>query len=105
MNPMQFRLEEWYSEAKSQVKAAAGGVATYRAKGSGDREIHETLDYLIVSESLNNRIEKVEVVEEYGSKPHKPVRCELKLAKVDKWNKEQKMPSNLPSACWCGAVR
>ena len=78
---MQFRLEEWYSEAKSQVKAAAGGVTSYLAKGSGDREIHETLDYPIVSESLNNRIEKVEVVEEYGSKPHKPVRCELKLAK------------------------
>ena len=84
----QFRSEEWYSEAKSQVKAAAGGVTTYRAKGSGDKEIHEILDYLIVSESLNNRIEKVEVVEEYGFKPHKPVKCEIKLAKVDKWNKE-----------------
>ena len=42
------------------------------------------LDHFIVSVSLANRIDIVEVVEENGSKLHKLVRCE--------------MPMNLPSA-------
>ena len=56
-----------------QARRTAGGVSTYRVKGAGDRN-RWVLDYFIVSEFVDNRIEKVEVVEEYGSKLYKPVR-------------------------------
>ena len=41
----------------------------------------EVLDYFVVSASLVNRASKVQVVEEDGSKPRKPVRCEVILEK------------------------
>ena len=55
-------------------------------------------DYLMVDESVDKRLETVQAFEEYGSTPLNPVRCEIRLAKVDKWNKEQKMPSEPPGA-------
>ena len=45
--------------------------------------------------NLWTKIEHVEVVLCYGSRPHKPVRREMRSAKVDTQNKEQKMPSKL----------
>ena len=43
--------------------------------------VDEKLDYFVVSASLVNRASKVQVVEEDGSKPQKPVRCEVMLDK------------------------
>ena len=57
------------------------------------KKMRKVLDYFIESESLDDGIGKVEVVEGYGAKPHKSVRCEIRVARVDKWKKEQKMPS------------
>ena len=42
------------------------------------KEIGEVLDYFNVSESLDKKIEHVEVVLCYGSRPHKPVRREMR---------------------------
>ena len=89
MEAMQFRSGEWSREAKAQVKALHGGVSTYRAEGAGDNEIGKVLDHFILNESVDIRIGNVEVVEEDGSRPHKPVGCEIRLAKVDKGNEEQ----------------
>ena len=37
MEPMHFRLGEWFSEAKAHMKALAGGVTMYRAEGAGEK--------------------------------------------------------------------
>ena len=68
------------------------------------------LDYFIVSESLDSRCEKGKVFEGYGSKPHKLVRCEIRLSNVDKWNKEQKCQASFPRPVegmlvWNGLIR
>ena len=47
---------------------------------------------------MPNIIDMVEAVEEYGSKPHKTVRCEVWLIKVDTWQKEQLISRKLPGA-------
>ena len=96
---MQFRFGEWFSEVKAQVKAFAGGVSTFCAKGAGE-EFCKVLDYFIVSELLDNRMENFEVVEECGFRPPKWVRCEIRVATVDKWNKEQNVPSKLRKGHW-----
>ena len=38
------------------------------------------------------------MVEGYGAKPHKSVRCKIRVARMDKLKKEQKMPSEPPGA-------
>ena len=48
------------------------------------------LDLFMGSESLASRLEKVEVVEEYSSKPHKLVRSEVRLAGVYKWKRKRR---------------
>ena len=48
-----------------------------------------------MSANLWTKIEHVEVVLCFGSRPHKPVRREMRLAKMDTQNKKQKMPSKL----------
>ena len=58
-------------------RLSAGGASTCRVKGVENKEKRKVLDCFIVSESLANRMDKVEVVEEYGSKPHKQVRCDI----------------------------
>ena len=82
MEPMQFRSGECYSEA--HVKALAGGVSTYRTVGAGKKDTCKVLDYCMLGESLDNTFENIDVVEEFGPKPHKLVRCEIKLTKGDK---------------------
>ena len=44
--------------------------------------VDEVINYFVVSASLVNRCNKVQVVEADGSKPQKPVRCEVILEKV-----------------------
>ena len=77
-----------YSEAAAQVKAQVGGVSTYPAEGVGPKETGKVLDYFTVREPSDNRIDKVEVVEEYGLNQHKLTRCEIRLVRVNKWNKD-----------------
>ena len=72
---MRFRIGEIYNEAKAQAKALAGGLSRVPCCTCG--------------RAIN--------CQGAGSRPHKPVRCQIRVATVDKWNKEQKMPSKRPA--------
>ena len=61
---MQFRVGQWYGEAKAQVKSFACEVSTCRAEGAGDKRNWYCAGFLFGPESLDNRIESVQVVEE-----------------------------------------
>ena len=50
----------------------------------------------MIGKSLINRIEDVEGIGERGSQPHTAVECEVALALVAKWAKDQKVPRKLP---------
>ena len=76
---------DWYYEAKAQVKAPAPGVSTYRTKSAEEKNVDKVLDDFVVSKSLSNRTNKVEVIEEYKSEQQKAVRCEILFVNADKW--------------------
>ena len=65
---------------------------------NNSRDISKNVDYFIVMKSPACRVHEVEVTEEYGSKPQKLVRCEVALADVEEWKKEQNVPRKFPGA-------
>ena len=55
MDPSEFAKGDWVKEARAKVKAPLQGGATYCAKGTGGVEMRNTLDYFVVSESLEGK--------------------------------------------------
>ena len=61
-------------------------------------EIRKTLDHFVVSESLEGKLENVDVVNEHLTSSHNAVSCTIKLQESEKWIKQLKMPQKLPAA-------
>ena len=75
MDPTEFANRDWVNKSKTKVKAPPQASATYCVKIIGEVEIRKTLDLLVVSESLNGKIEKADEVNEHLMSPHKS--CEM----------------------------
>ena len=60
VDPNQFARCGWASESWAKVKAPPQGSATCCAQGIGGVDIRQTLDYFVVSEAFEGKIEKVD---------------------------------------------
>ena len=85
---------------KLSVGENEGGIADARfeCQETTAEIFRKIVDYFIVMKSPACRVDKVEVTEEYGSGPQKPVKCEVALADVEEWKKEQNVPRKFPGA-------
>ena len=52
--------------------------------------------YFVVHPALADRVKNVEIVEDWASKPHKPVCLTMKLKAEEKWTREKVKPRALP---------
>ena len=85
---------------KLSVGENEGGIddARIRCQETTAEIFRKIVDCFIVMKSPACRVHKVEVTEEYGSEPQKPVRCEVSLADVEERKKEQNVPREFPGA-------
>ena len=79
-----FEVRHWFSEGLRQNQGSC-----QQRIDLPHRDIHQVLEYSVVSDSPAEKVDKIEVAQEYGTKAHKMVRCEVKLAKVQKLTKEK----------------
>ena len=95
MDPNELARVDWVKEARAKVRAPPQGSAAYCAKSTG-AESRTTLDFFVVSESVEGKIEKVGVVNVYLPSPHKAVRCTITSQKSGKLSEQNKVPKKLP---------
>ena len=83
---------------KLSVGENEGGIDDARIKCQEATEeiFRNIVDHFFVMKSPACRVHKV--TEEYGPKPQKLVRCEVALADVEEWKKEQNVQRKFPGA-------
>ena len=59
MEPGEIQFAEWFKEAKAKVKALASEGSTYGAESADGKNVDNVLRYVIVSESLGNKVDEV----------------------------------------------
>jgi len=79
------------AEADAMVVAPTTALGTCRQAGT-----HRTYDYFIVSSHLRPLVTSVEVVEDFPSTPHKPVRMSLDIRTHRMYQRVQVKPGPLP---------
>ena len=77
------------------IKVPGEGVSTCRSKGLNGELIERSYDSVIASHSLQENIKKMEVKEDFESRPHKAVFLGRKRQNS---RREQKMPNALPGS-------
>ena len=90
--PEEFGLGERAKLSKAQMVRPR----TYRAVAAGGVPVDKMLDYVTICKSLKNRVETIQVSEHFDLKLHTPVSVEIRIGKMDKWQKELKKTMELP---------
>ena len=97
MNPKDFKKSLWFKKKRCMfMKAPEEGITTERSKGPDVELIERTYDDVIASQSLQGKIEDMEVVEDFESRPHKTVSFLVERDKDTQELCELKVPTALP---------
>ena len=77
MKPETFAQGKWFSERTMIIRVAAADVSTCRSKGPDGVEVQRMYDYVVACNDFWVKLRKVEVVDDYDSRPHKLVRSKI----------------------------
>ena len=96
MNPEDLRNGSWYKSRPMFIEARGEGISTCRRKGPNGELTQRTYDYVVASQSLQEKIKTMEVVEDFESRPHKAVTFLMERDTEIQELRELKMPTALP---------
>ena len=98
MDPNEFARSDWVNGFRAKVESPPQEAPRTVQGPQEGLAIRKTLDHFVVSESLEGKLENVDVVNEYLTSSHYAVSCTIKLQESEKWIKQLKMPQKLPGA-------
>ena len=91
MSPEDVEKSLWFRKERMHV-LASNGVSTCRSKGPKGERVEKTYDHVITCNGFRRKISKMEVVEDFESRPQKAVSFVLEREEeTQEWN-EQKLP-------------
>ena len=79
-------METWSEKtAKRRRRAPSNLDTTNRSTVANNVNVEKKLDHFVVCEELRRNTHQVEIVEDYESKTHHPMRGDVRLQCLDQW--------------------
>ena len=89
MDPEDFEKGLWFRKDQMYVMAPEG-VSTCRSRSVKGERVEKVYDYVRACSCLNGRISDIQVVEDFGSRPHKAVTFVVQRGKERPWIQRRK---------------